>query len=83
MKVTRFDTGADLAIIGARAWGPRGDKLLTLALDTASTETLVGSKGFCGIASSDRGRFCPDRLVIRAAKVTCRGGGGFEADGIS
>lgn len=39
MKVTRFDPSADLIVVTARVWGPRGDKLVSLALDTAATQT--------------------------------------------
>jgi hypothetical protein len=41
VKTTRFDPRSDLIIVGARIWGPRGDKKLTLALDTAATETHI------------------------------------------
>lgn len=41
MKTTRFDPNSDLIIVGARIWGPRGEKKLTLAFDTAATETHV------------------------------------------
>lgn len=39
MKVTRFDPASDLIIVSARLWGPRGDKRVSLALDTAASET--------------------------------------------
>ena len=39
MKVTRFDPASDLIIVAARIWGPRGDKRVSLALDTAASET--------------------------------------------
>ena len=41
MKVTRFDPADTLIIVTARIWGPRGDKQLSLALDTAATQTHV------------------------------------------
>lgn len=41
MKVTRFDPTDTLIIVTARIWGPRGDKQLSLALDTAATQTHV------------------------------------------
>lgn len=41
MKVTRFDPNDTLIIVTARIWGPRGDKQLSLALDTAATQTHV------------------------------------------
>jgi predicted aspartyl protease len=39
VKVTRFDPASDLIIVSARIWGPRGDKRVSLALDTAASET--------------------------------------------
>lgn len=41
MKVTRFDPSGDLIIVKARVWGPRGDKVVSLALDTAATHTHI------------------------------------------
>jgi predicted aspartyl protease len=41
VKVTRFDPNDTLIIVTARIWGPRGDKQLSLALDTAATQTHV------------------------------------------
>lgn len=41
MKVTRFDPNASLIIVNAMVWGPRGHKGLTLALDTAATQTHI------------------------------------------
>lgn len=41
MKVTRFDPNDSLIIVHAMIWGPRGRKGLTLALDTAATQTHV------------------------------------------
>jgi hypothetical protein len=41
VKVTRFDPTDTLIIVTARIWGPRGDKQLSLALDTAATQTHV------------------------------------------
>jgi predicted aspartyl protease len=39
VKTTRFDPKGDLIIVGAKLWGPRGEKKVTLAFDTAATET--------------------------------------------
>jgi predicted aspartyl protease len=41
VKVTRFDASRDLIIVTARIWGPRADRQLSLALDTAATHTHV------------------------------------------
>jgi predicted aspartyl protease len=41
MKITRFDPTTDLILVAARVWGPHGDKRLSLALDTAATETHI------------------------------------------
>jgi len=41
MKVTRFAPNDALIIVTARVWGPRGDKQLSLAFDTAATQTHV------------------------------------------
>src|SRR5512140_71825 len=41
MKVTRFNHKRDLVIVRAWLWGPRGDKQVWLAVDTASAETVV------------------------------------------
>ncbi|MDQ3299419.1 MAG: aspartyl protease family protein [Myxococcota bacterium] len=41
MKVTRFDPDDTLIVVTARIWGPRGDKQLSLAFDTAATQTHV------------------------------------------
>jgi predicted aspartyl protease len=41
MTVTQFDPADTLIIVTARIWGPRGDKQLSLALDTAATQTHV------------------------------------------
>jgi hypothetical protein len=41
VKVTRFNPNASLIIVHAMAWGPRGHKGLTLALDTAATQTHI------------------------------------------
>ena len=41
MKVTRFNPNASLIIVHAMVWGPRGHKGVTLALDTAATQTHI------------------------------------------
>ena len=41
MKVTRFDRNDSLIIVHAVVWGPRGRRGLSLALDTAATQTHV------------------------------------------
>lgn len=39
MKVTHVDPTRDLIIVTAHVWGPRGDKAVSLAVDTAATQT--------------------------------------------
>ena len=41
MTVTQFDPADTLIIVTARIWGPRADKQVSLALDTAATQTHV------------------------------------------
>jgi hypothetical protein len=41
VKVTRFDPSDTLIIITARIWGPLGDDQVSLAFDTAATQTHV------------------------------------------
>lgn len=41
MKITRFDPSDSLIIVTARIWGPHADKQVSLALDTAATQTHV------------------------------------------
>jgi hypothetical protein len=41
VTITRFDPTDSLIIVTARVWGPHGDKQLSLALDTAATQTHV------------------------------------------
>jgi len=41
VKITRFDTNDDLIIVAARVWGQFGQKRVSLALDTAATQTLL------------------------------------------
>lgn len=41
MKVRRFDPGDDLIIVKARLHGPRGHRPLSLAFDTAASETHI------------------------------------------
>jgi predicted aspartyl protease len=41
MKVTRFSRKRDLIVVDARIWSPRDDQWLSLAVDTASSDTVV------------------------------------------
>jgi predicted aspartyl protease len=41
MKVTRFNRKRDLIVVGARVWSPHRDRRIWLALDTASSDTVV------------------------------------------
>jgi len=41
MKVTRFSRKRDLIVVDARIWSPRHDQWLSLAVDTASSDTVV------------------------------------------
>jgi hypothetical protein len=41
MKVTRFDPTNDIVIVGARLWGPLGEKKVSLAFDTAAAHTHI------------------------------------------
>jgi predicted aspartyl protease len=41
VKVTRFDPARDLVIVTGRVWGPRADRRVSLALDTAATQTHI------------------------------------------
>ncbi|HEY3804098.1 MAG TPA: aspartyl protease family protein [Kofleriaceae bacterium] len=41
MKVTRFDPTIDLIIVTARVAGPRMERQVSLAFDTAATETHI------------------------------------------
>jgi predicted aspartyl protease len=41
VKVTRFDPRDDLIVVTARVSGPHRHKLVSLAVDTAATETLI------------------------------------------
>lgn len=41
MRVTRFDPDGELIIVPARVWGPNGHRKIGLAVDTATTETMV------------------------------------------
>jgi hypothetical protein len=41
MKVGRFNPADDLIVVKARLYGPRGDRPLSLAFDTAATETHI------------------------------------------
>ena len=41
MKTRRFDPADDLIIVKARLYGPRGHRPLSLAFDTAASETHI------------------------------------------
>jgi predicted aspartyl protease len=41
MKVTRFSRKRDLIVVDARLWSPRTDRWVALAVDTASSDTVV------------------------------------------
>jgi len=41
VKVRRFDSTDDLIIVKARLYGPRGYRPLSLAFDTAASETHI------------------------------------------
>lgn len=41
MKVRRFNPSDDLILVKAKIWGPRGVRPLTMAFDTAASETHV------------------------------------------
>jgi hypothetical protein len=41
VKVRRFDPADDLIIVRARVFGPHGSRLLSLAFDTAASETHI------------------------------------------
>jgi hypothetical protein len=41
VKVTRFDPNDSLILVHATIWGPRSHKGLTLAFDTAATQTHI------------------------------------------
>ena len=41
MKITPYDRSRDLIIIDAEVWGPRTSELVSLALDTGSSETVL------------------------------------------
>lgn len=43
MKVTRFDPSAELIIVKARIWGPRGESPASLAVDTGSAHTVIAA----------------------------------------
>ena len=73
----QFDPTQGLIVVPVRLFGPAGDMILRLALDTGATSTLINSEimillGYDPAASSDRIRvttgsgieFCP-RVKIR------------------
>lgn len=41
MKVTRFSRERDLIVVIARLWSPRSHRRVSLAVDTASSDTVV------------------------------------------
>jgi hypothetical protein len=41
MRITRFDPASDLIIVRARIFGPAGDHELSLAFDTAASQTHI------------------------------------------
>ena len=41
MIQTRFDPNDDLIIIKIKLWGPLGDDIVSVALDTAASDTLI------------------------------------------
>ena len=83
MKLTPFDKGRDLIIVGAEGWGPRASELVSLALDTGSSETGHDIDGLIEVRS--RAGRSPDQWVgvvdiqknseaaydIRSARVVC------------
>jgi hypothetical protein len=62
VKVTRFDTGADLIIVPGRIWGPRGEgPLLSMVLDTGSAETVIAPEVLDELGYSARSA---DRITV-------------------
>ena len=39
--LTAFDPSKNLILIQAQVWGPLGDRILRMALDTGATDTLI------------------------------------------
>ena len=74
----RFDASADLIVVAARLFGPTGDLIVRLALDTGATTSLINTEilvllGYDPAASSDRIQvttgsgveFCP-RVIVKS-----------------
>jgi predicted aspartyl protease len=85
----QFDPTQGLIVVPVRLFGPAGDMILRLALDTGATSTLINSEimillGYDPAASSDRIRvttgsgieFCP-RVKIRQIEALGRSVGDF------
>jgi predicted aspartyl protease len=85
----QFDPTQGLIVVPVRLFGPAGDIILRLALDTGATSTLINSEimillGYDPAASSDRIRvttgsgieFCP-RVKIRQIEALGRSVGDF------
>ena len=85
----RFDPNAGLIVVAVRLFGPTGDTIVRLALDTGATSTLVNSDvmvllGYDPVASSDRIQvttgsaveFCP-RVVVKRIEALGRSVGDF------
>lgn len=54
MTVRRFDPADNLIIIKARIFGPHGQRVLSLAFDTAASETHIGSEVIDDLGYSPR-----------------------------
>jgi hypothetical protein len=72
MKVTRFSRKRDLIVVDARMWSSRHDRWVSLAVDTASSDTvvtpdLVEELGYSG----DRG-CSPNRASLLLAAAAAR-----------
>ena len=66
MKITRFDPDADLIIVPARVWGPRGEgPRLNMVLDTGAAETVVVPEVLDELGYSARA--AERRTVMRSA----------------
>jgi predicted aspartyl protease len=85
----QFDPTQGLIVVPVRLFGPAGDMILRLALDTGATSTLINSEimillGYDPAASSDRIQvttgsgieFCP-RVKIRQIEALGRSVGDF------
>src|SRR5207237_10889050 len=58
VKVRRFDPTDDLIIIKARLYGPRGHRPLSLAFDTAASETHIVPEIIDDLGYSPRQAIC-------------------------